>query len=123
MTQGTVYNLGNLFLYATVVPLTLFVVLYGFRSPWRALPVGRTIMYLCLSLLSVIVYSITFVYLGEYPLRAWVRLVLYSSVFFTFCRMTYTLLKLQRATRQFIEDEKPPDPLLIDIKDSEKKLR
>lgn len=89
-------DVGNALLLLSVIPLTLFVVLYVTRSRWRTLLAGRSLLYLSVALDAVLVQAAASVFLGlNYPFREEIRLVLYGSVLLAFLRMLQTLLRVQ----------------------------
>ncbi|GAB2907138.1 hypothetical protein GCM10027047_01790 [Rhodococcus aerolatus] len=89
-------DVGNALLLLSVVPLTIFVVLYVTRSRWRTLLAGRSLLYLSVALDAVLVQAAASVFLGvNYPLREEIRLVLYGSVLLAFVRMLQTLIRVQ----------------------------
>lgn len=89
---------GDYVLLATAIPLGLFVGFYYFKSRnWRRNFVGRTLMYLAISLfVYVVVVSLT-LFLGvEYAAREYIRFGGYLLVFITCWRLFLTLRYVQR---------------------------
>ena len=79
---------GLTFLVATLA--WTFVLLYGFRSPWRRTVVGRSLMYVWVALTAVLTLIFFSYYLGAYTGRDYVRGLVYSSLlpaFFSFIRV------------------------------------
>lgn len=66
-------------IFALVVPLTIFPVLYGTRSPWRSSRTGRSLMALMTGAALLFWISAAYWVLGDmYPGRHWVRLAVYT---------------------------------------------
>jgi hypothetical protein len=77
--------LVQVFIYASVVPLTAFVGAYAVLSPWYRSWSGRWLMLLHAELAAVLWLVVTSTWLGEYPGRQYVRLAVYAGLFSTFC--------------------------------------
>lgn len=73
-----------------------FVIRYGLWSPWRLTIVGRSLMYVWVSLAVVLTMITASFWLGEYPGRMWVRLVVYSSMPVAFAIFFRVLVHVQR---------------------------
>lgn len=72
-----------------------FVLTYGIRSPWRANVVGRSLMYVWLSLAVVLTLICTSFIFGDYWFRPAVRIVVYSLLPVAFARFLVILLRVQ----------------------------
>jgi hypothetical protein len=95
--QDIVYLAGDVVLLTAIPALALFVVFYYFKSPWRTLLVGRSLMYFAVSLLAIIGVVAASVWLGQdYPGREWVRFISYSLVSVTTWRLFFTLRHIQK---------------------------
>ena len=90
-------TLGDIALLTSVPALVLFVGFYYFKSPWKKLLVGRSLMYFAASLLCTVVIVLLSLFLGpEYPGRDWIRLGGYVLVSITTWRLFFTLRKIQK---------------------------
>lgn len=98
--------LANLELAASLLAITVFIVIYALWSPWRKLLVGRTLMYLAMSMFLVLAHNSISVWFGiAYPGRNWVRLFLYFFLTAMLWRLVYTLLKVQNARIESVNSE------------------
>lgn len=84
--------------------ILLFVFFYWTRSNWRKYPVGRALMYFAISLGTTYVWIIVRLVISlaghdTENLLAWqiVRITLFTAISATLWRLTYMLLKIQRA--------------------------
>lgn len=75
----------SFFVYGSVVPVTLFALLYGFRSPWRSSWTGRWLMMQSIGLAAVLWLVVASTWFGDYPGRPWIRLCVYGWLFLAFC--------------------------------------
>jgi FlaA1/EpsC-like NDP-sugar epimerase len=73
-----------------------FVIRYGVKSPWWKHPVGRSIMWLALSLAVVLTLVCTSFIFGEYPGRETVRTVIYSTLPLAAIEFVRALVQAQR---------------------------
>lgn len=96
ISTETLLLLGDFILLGALPALALFVGFYYFKSPWKKLLVGRSLMYFAMALLGITVTVLLSLFLGpEYFLREWVRIILYSAVSFTSWRLFFTLRTIQ----------------------------
>lgn len=58
---------------AVAVPYTAFVLLYGFRSPWWATGMGRSLLLSKAVIAALAINAVLALYFGEYPGRDLVR--------------------------------------------------
>lgn len=72
-----------------------FVALYGFRSPWRSTPVGRSLMYVWVALAVVLSMIVATRYLGDYPGRTVLRVLIYTPLPVAFAQFIRVLLRVQ----------------------------
>lgn len=72
-----------------------FVVRYGFWSPWRETVVGRSLMYVWVSLTVVLTLITLSFWFGDYPGRFYVRLVVYSTLPLAFASFLRVLVQVQ----------------------------
>lgn len=74
----------------------VFVIRYGFWSPWRETVVGRSLMYVWI-ILTVVLTLITGSYwFGDYPGRFWIRLAVYSTLPLAFGSFLEVLVEVQK---------------------------
>lgn len=85
------------FILASVVPVTLFALLYGLRSPWRASWTGRWLMMQSTALAGVLWLVVSATWFGDWPGRQWVRLFVYGFLFLSFCGGCAVLAYQQQA--------------------------
>lgn len=103
--QDVVYLVGDIVLLTAIPALALFVWYYHFKSPWRALLVGRSLMYFAVSLLAIIATVALSVWLGpDYFLREWVRMLSYVVVSITTWRLFFTLRHIQKQGASAVEE-------------------
>lgn len=92
----SLYVIGNILLLAAIPPANLFCVFYAWRSPWRELMAGRSLMYVFVALSATLDQIALSVWIGsEYPGRYVIRILLYTAIAVTFWRMFWTLLHIQ----------------------------
>lgn len=92
----SLYLIGNLLLLTAIPPANLFVVFYAWRSPWRELMAGRSLMYVFAALSATLDQIALSVWIGpDYPGRYPIRVILYGAIAVTFWRMFWTLLHIQ----------------------------
>ncbi|WNN95020.1 hypothetical protein SEA_MAGRITTE_43 [Microbacterium phage Magritte] len=97
LAQDIIYLAGDIVLLTAIPALALFVVFYYYKSPWKTLLVGRSLMYFAVSLLAIIAVVALSVWLGtDYFLREWVRLISYLLVSITTWRLFFTLRHIQK---------------------------
>lgn len=73
-----------------------FVVTYGVRSPWRSTVVGRSLMYVWVSLAVIMTLITGSFWFGEYPGRTFVRLVVYGTLPVALGKFLWVLVQVQR---------------------------
>lgn len=76
-----ILTIGDFTVLSYLIPLGLFVGLYGFRSPWFQTELGVALMFQKIGFIGIILVIVLSVFLGAaYPGREWVRLVVYAIV-------------------------------------------
>lgn len=92
---------ANIFLALLAVKCWVFVLLYGFRSDWRATAPGRAIMRLivCIGLICT-QGAVTVVTHATYPGRPMIRLVLLAGVALAVLDLLVTLIGSQNEARR-----------------------
>lgn len=85
---------------AAAVLCWVYVARYGTRSPWWKNQVGRSIMWLALSLAVVLTLICTSFIFGDYPGRAVVRTVVYSSLPVALAEFVRVLVQVQRGRQR-----------------------
>ena len=96
MNQAT-NTTANLLLLGCLPAIALFIAFYSRKSPWRKHFVGRSIMYLGVSLLALLVLNAVTIWVGEdFTARPFVRFVVYLGLFLSVWRLFYTLRDLQK---------------------------
>jgi len=96
---------GNLFMLFTFAECLLFVLFYGFGSPWRVSPIGRAVMNLAGSMALILGYA--FVARWVVPpedVRQYIALAVYIVLALVWGRM---LLLLRYAQQGHITPENP----------------
>lgn len=73
----------------------VFVGLYGLRSPWRRTVVGRSLMYVWLALTAVLTLVFFSYWLGAYPGRDYLRVLVYSTLIPAFGSFITVLVQQQ----------------------------
>lgn len=115
-------HVSTVMIFAGMPAILLFVIFYAARSPWRITAAGRAIMQLAVSLAAIYVLAgANGLFGNDWPLRGWVRLVIYTLTSFSLWRLFLTLRRIQRGenlppsrppedTRGMATEERP-DPL------------
>lgn len=92
---------ANISLIYLAVLVTVFTVLYGLRSNWRANRVGRVFLiksvFLSLVLGQIVLSSW---WDADYPLRQQIRFILYTAGAWTYASMVVTLCREQNRDRR-----------------------
>ena len=83
----------------------VFVVRYGFWSPWQRSVVGRSLMYVWIALAAVLTLVFFSYGLGAYPGRDYVRALFYSSLIPAFA--SFVLVLVQQQTKRGQGDAPP----------------
>lgn len=100
------FPIGDAILIAAALGAIVFAISYGAFFNWRKTREGRSLMYFVLSLIAVFVNNVAARLLGpEYPLRDWVRLVVYFVVALTVWRLVLVLWANWRAGKPPLEIE------------------
>lgn len=101
---------ANISLIYLAVLVTIFTVLYGFRSNWRANRVGKVFLiksvFLALVLLQIVVATW---WDTDYPLRQQIRFILYTAGAWTYASMVVQLWQQQRRDRRDDRDRERKD--------------
>lgn len=91
------YTLGaNIILVLLMVKASLFVGLYAFRSNWRATAAGRAIMGLIGCVATICGVGTLNLFLGDYSLKPFVRLICFIAVGLMLMNLLLTLVDAQR---------------------------
>lgn len=85
--------------YGALIPLTIFICLYGFRSAWRSTPVGKIIMGLALSVFAILAIGAT-AFLFDPQFLNIIRVVVYSLMNVGLIHLVWVLVKVQRGERR-----------------------
>lgn len=93
MTWETVFRSLT---FASALLAWLFIIRYGFWSPWQRTVVGRSLMYVWLSLTAVLTLIVLSYWFGAYPGRNYVRLAVYSTLPLAFLSFLRVLVQQQR---------------------------
>lgn len=96
VTDGTLFVLGDYVLFGAALGIVLFTIFYGIRSNWTRTQAGRSLFIdrLMFTLLVLLVTATRF--LGpDWPFRGWVRLGIYTAIFYSSWRLLFTLLRIQ----------------------------
>lgn len=89
--------IANVLLLGSLPAVVLFIFFYSRKSPWKKHFVGRSIMYLGLSLFALLMLNAVTIWIGPHFLaRPWIRLAVYSGLFLSVWRLFYTLRGLQK---------------------------
>lgn len=96
------YELGaNLSLLVITVLVTVFTVLYGVRSNWRANKIGRAFYVKCVFLSLVLWQAVVSVWVGsDYPYRHVIRFVIYAAGAVAYTPMVVWLWRQQNKDRE-----------------------
>lgn len=89
-------EVADVLLLLALPPVILFIGFYGWRSPWRDLVAGRSLLYVLVALAAVLAQNAASVFIGsDYLGRELIRVVLYGGLVVTLWRMLWVLLHLQ----------------------------
>ncbi|MCV7255706.1 hypothetical protein H7J86_26425 [Mycobacterium hackensackense] len=91
-------NVSLLYLAALV---TIFALLYGFRSNWRSSRVGKVFLIKC-AFLSLVLWQIVLSawWDSDYPFRQPIRFILYTAGAWTYASMVVQLIREQQRDRK-----------------------
>lgn len=96
------FPVGDVIMIAAAIGGIVFAVSYSVFFNWRKTPAGRSLMYFVWALIAVFVNNTAARILGaDYPLREWVRLLVYVAVAVTIWRLVFVLWRNWRS-------DKPP---------------
>lgn len=101
--------IGLVLLIALAIPATLFPVLYGARSAWRATRTGRALFWSTLSYAVVVVLTILFRFMSgvDVTIALLVQVCVFTFLNTTAWLMFASLLDAQRADREARENAPP----------------
>lgn len=88
-----------------------FIILYAIRSPWRLSIVGRSLMWVWISLGTILTLNSTSIWFPDYPFRTEVRVLVYT---YTIEALAYFLFVLVGVQGGRIRGEIPPNRLVDD---------
>lgn len=88
--------IGDTILVILLVPLVLFIFLYGTRSPWRLTPLGRSLMLQKLLLVLLVGFSLFSTIVHDYPGYVWIRILIYLAVAAALWTDVYLLRQVQK---------------------------
>lgn len=100
MKAETLNAAGDLVLMSALPAVVLFILFYGIRSPWRSLFVGRSMMYLAISLAAVLSLGVIRIVFNDQSSQIieGVRLAGYIIMTVFAWRLFFTLLRIQAQT-------------------------
>lgn len=81
-----------------------FPIVYAARSPWRALRVGRSMMYLAVSLGALMCLNAGSIWFPDYPGRGIVRVIVYSALALSMWGQLRTLVKVQNGEPGYVSE-------------------
>ena len=84
-------QIANLSIFIAWVPSALFIFFYGKFSPWRATVVGRSVMYLAISIFFLLTLGISANWFDDYTFEPIVRALIYGGVTINLWRLFYAL--------------------------------
>jgi hypothetical protein len=88
--------------------LTIFILLYGLRSPWRSTAAGRALMQLAVALwLLYALGAANAAWGNDWPYRGVLRAIVFTTTTASFVRLLVLLVRIQR--RPAIEESLPPE--------------
>jgi hypothetical protein len=104
LTDVSIDWMVSFFIYASAVPVFLFPAIYFTVAPWWESGTGRWLMLQSASLASVMALVVSATLFGpDYPLRSYLRIVVYGLLFVAFCLGCVVLVTQQvrgRRTRR-----------------------
>lgn len=96
---------ANVFIAILMLKGAVFVALYGLRSNWRQTAGGRAVMALMACITVICMIGTAGAYFGDYPGRAYVRLVAFIAIGTTLMNLLLTLIEAQRGGQDDQEDD------------------
>lgn len=102
MTQ-LLYDMGDLIMTASMLGALAFAVSYAVFFRWRKTAAGRSLMYFVGALVLWAGLSTFTRFVGEYPLREYIRLVVFLVIAIAIWRMVWTLWTSWRHAPQKIK--------------------
>lgn len=81
MTDSTIQIIASYVAFASIVPFTVSLLVYGIGSPWYASKLGVAFFALLVSIVAVLGHAVVRRFAGDYIGYAWVSLALYSLLF------------------------------------------
>lgn len=91
MTDETLYVIGDLIMFTSIIGTLVFAGSYAFFFAWRKTAAGRSLMYFVLSLAAWAVQSFAARMDPDYPGRGVTRIFVYSLIAVTVWRLVVTL--------------------------------
>lgn len=97
---------------SAAVPLIVFIYFYGtephgkrwwqrhYSNLWRSTPIGITLMYQKIAMLSLILLAAASMILGDYLGREFIRVIVYGAVVSLFWRVLFTLRRIQKPSEK-----------------------
>lgn len=101
MDATTLKAIGDVALYVAAAAAIAMLLAYMLRSGWYRSRAGGALLSWMLASSGVLMFNAVSVYfMGDYPGRLWVRLVVYSTLAALNLRWLITIVQLQNATRR-----------------------
>jgi hypothetical protein len=94
------------------LPLAAFIYFYStephgprwwqrhYSTLWRSTPIGVTLMYQKIAMLTLILLVAASMFLGDYPGRDFIRVIVYVAVVSLFWRVLFTLRRIQKQSEK-----------------------
>lgn len=86
----------NLIAAGVFIGALVFVIIYGTQSKWRTTSPGRALMYWVASFALLVLMNTIHLATGKYPGIEFVRICVYSFLFYSVWRLVFALLRILR---------------------------
>lgn len=103
------YDFGDLLMTGSMIGALVFALSYAVFFQWRRTAAGRSLMYFIVALVLWAGLSTFTRFVGDYPLREWIRVVVYAGIVIAIWRMVWTLWTSWRHTPQKIKPRPTKD--------------
>lgn len=119
----TFYDIGDIIMAAAMLGALVFAVSYAVFFNWRRTAAGRSLMYFVGALVLWAGLSTFTRFVGDYPLREYIRIIVYLIITATVWRMVFTLWRYWRHTPQKIRPRSTKDQPVSEDTDPERRAQ
>lgn len=91
---STLDAVPNVIAFGVVIGVITFVTVYATQANWRLTAPGRALMYWAIAFGVLVAMNTIHLWTGRYPGIEFVRIAVYSFLFFAVWRLVYTLVHI-----------------------------